>query len=172
MIVITGKKENVVAAAEKIREIQSQMANIVSKDMKIPAKIHNTVIGAKGKLIQFIINECGGVSIKFPEANSGSDVVTVRGPADDVEKALLKLKELSDEKQLSSNTAEVKAKPEHHKFLIGRQGINIQKIRNETGARIIFPGPEDTDRESIMIIGKLVFFIFYLDYLLFIKLRA
>jgi len=153
MIVITGKKENVVVAAEKIREIQSQMANIVSKDMKIPAKIHNTVIGAKGKLIQFIINECGGVSIKFPEANSGSDVVTVRGPADDVEKALLKLKELSDEKQLSSNTAEVKAKPEHHKFLIGRQGINIQKIRNETGARIIFPGPEDTDRESIMIIG-------------------
>ncbi len=167
MIVITGKKENVVAAAEKIREIQSQMANIVSKDMKIPAKIHNTVIGAKGKLIQFIINECGGVSIKFPEANSGSDVVTVRGPADDVEKALLKLKELSDEKQLSSNTAEVKAKPEHHKFLIGRQGINIQKIRNETGARIIFPGPEDTDRESIMIIGKLVFFIFYLNYFFF-----
>eukprot|EP00088_Acartia_fossae_P053503 TRINITY_DN609_c0_g1_i4.p1 TRINITY_DN609_c0_g1~~TRINITY_DN609_c0_g1_i4.p1 ORF type:complete len:1249 (+),score=503.07 TRINITY_DN609_c0_g1_i4:195-3941(+) len=153
MIVITGKKENVIVAAEKIREIQSQMANIVSKEMRIPAKIHNTVIGAGGKLIQFIINECGGVSIKFPEANSGSDVVTIRGPADDVDKALIKLQELSDEKQLSSHTAEVKAKPEHHKFLIGRQGINIQKIRNETGARIIFPGSEDTDRESIMIIG-------------------
>jgi polyribonucleotide nucleotidyltransferase len=153
MIIITGKKENVVLAAEKIREIQSQMANIVSKEMRIPAKIHNTVIGAGGKLIQFIVNECGGVSIKFPEAKSGSDIVTIRGPADDVEKAMTKLKELSDEKELSGNTAEVKAKPEHHKFLIGRQGINIQKIRNETGARIIFPGSEDTDRESIMIIG-------------------
>jgi len=153
MILITGKKADVVKAAEQIREIQSQMANIVSKEMKIPAKIHNTVIGAGGKIIQYIINECGGVSIKFPDAKSGSDVVVVRGPADDVDKALVKLQELSDEKQLSSNTAEVKAKPEHHKFLIGRQGINIQKIRNETGARIIFPGAEDTDRESIVIIG-------------------
>merc|ERR1719347_1705890 len=152
-IVITGKKEDVNKAAEKIKEIQSQMANIVSKDITIPNKIHNTVIGAGGKLIQSIMNECGGVAIKFPDANSGSDKVTIRGPADDVEKALKKLQELSDEKQLSGHSAEVKAKPEHHKFLIGRQGINIQKIRNETGARIIFPGAEDTDRESIMIIG-------------------
>merc|ERR1719233_507199 len=152
-IIITGKKENVVKAANMIRDIQSQMANIVSKEMKIPAKIHNTVIGAGGKLIQSIMSECGGVTIKFPEANSGSDVVMIRGPADDVDKAFNKLQELSDEKQLSSHSAEVKAKPEHHKFLIGRQGINIQKIRNETGARIIFPSSDDADRESITIIG-------------------
>merc|ERR1711970_484606 len=152
-ITITGKKEDVEKAADKIREIQSQMANIVSKDISIPAKIHNTVIGAEGKLIQSIMNECGGVAIKFPEANSGSDKVTIRGPGDDVEKAMKKLQELSDEKQLSGHSLEIKAKPEHHKFLIGRRGINIQKIRNETGARIIFPGSEDTDRESIVIIG-------------------
>merc|ERR1711970_781972 len=152
-ITITGKKEDVEKAADKIREIQSQMANIVSKDISIPAKIHNTVIGAGGKLIQSIMNECGGVAIKFPEANSGSDKVTIRGPGDDVEKAMKKLQELSDEKQLSGHSLEIKAKPEHHKFLIGRRGINIQKIRNETGARIIFPGSEDTDRESIVIIG-------------------
>ena len=152
-ITITGKKEDVNKAADKIREIQSQMANVVSRDLSIPAKIHNTVIGAGGKLIQSIMSECGGVAIKFPEANSGSDKVTIRGPVDDVEKAMKKLQELSDEKQLSGHSVEIKAKPEHHKFLIGRQGINIQKIRNETGARIIFPGAEDTDRESIMIIG-------------------
>merc|ERR1712180_447430 len=152
-ITITGKKEDVNKAADKTKEIQSQMANIVSKDISIPAKIHNTVIGAGGKLIQSIMTECGGVAIKFPEANSGSDKVTIRGPADDVEKAMKKLQELSDEKQLSGHSVEIKAKPAHHKFLIGRQGINIQKIRNDTGARIIFPGAEDTDRESIMIIG-------------------
>ena len=163
MIIITGKKEDVNKAADKIREIQSQMANIVSKDITIPAKIHNTVIGAKGKLIQSIMNECGGVAIKFPEANSGSDKVTIRGPADDVEKAFLKLQELSDEKQLSGHSIEIKAKPQHHKFLIGRQGINIQKIRNETGARIIFPGADDEDRESILIIGRLTVYFNFLE---------
>jgi len=47
----------------------------------------------------------------------------------------------------------VKAKPQHHKFLIGKSGIHIQKIRDETGARIIFPGSNDADKETITIIG-------------------
>merc|ERR550539_1885907 len=132
MITITGKKANVNKAVTEIQKIQNEMANIVSKDVKIPAKIHNTMIGAGGKLIQSIMNECGGVAIKFPEPNSGSDCVTVRGPKEDVEKAVNLLKELSEEKQLSGITAEVKAKPQHHKFLIGKSGIHIQKIRDET----------------------------------------
>lgn len=153
MITITGKKENVIKATELIQQIQSEMANIVTKEIMIPAKIHNTVIGAGGKLIQSIMSECGGVAIKFPENGSGSDKVTVRGPVEDVEKAIKLLRELSDEKQLSGISVEVKAKPQHHKFLIGRAGCHIQKIRDETGARIIFPGPNDVDRESITIIG-------------------
>merc|ERR1719431_665107 len=153
MITITGKKENVNKAVTQVQQIQSEMANITTKEINIPAKIHNTVIGAGGKLIQSIMSECGGVAIKFPEPNSGSDLVTVRGPVDDVEKAVKLLKELSDEKQLSGISVEVKAKPQHHKFLIGRAGIHIQKIRDDTGARIIFPGPNDADRESITIIG-------------------
>jgi len=153
MITITGKKANVMKAMEAIQQIQSEMANIETKEIMIPAKIHNTVIGAGGKLIQSIMSECGGVSIKFPENGSGSDKVTVRGPVEDVEKAIKLLTELSDEKQLSGISAEVKAKPQHHKFLIGRAGCHIQKIRDETGARIIFPGTQDADKESITIIG-------------------
>ena len=37
--------------------------------------------------------------------------------------------------------------------MIGRAGIHIQKIRDETGARIIFQGADDADRESVTIIG-------------------
>merc|ERR1712013_160992 len=96
MITITGKKENVNKAVAQVQQIQSEMANITTKEIKIPSKIHNTVIGAGGKLIQSIMSECGGVAIKFPENGSGSDLVTVRGPVDDVEKAVKLLKELSD----------------------------------------------------------------------------
>merc|ERR1712001_18591 len=49
--------------------------------------------------------------------------------------------------------AEVRGKPEHHKFLIGRQGANIQSVRDKTGARIIFPNEKDKDREVITILG-------------------
>jgi len=153
MITITGKKANVEKAQKQIQQIQSEQADVVSDDVKIPAKIHNTIIGAGGKLIQSIMDDCGGVHIKFPEANSGSDKVTIRGPKEDVEKAKQLLVGLSNEKQLTSCTAEVRAKPEHHKFLIGRQGANIQSVRDKTGARIIFPSEKDTDREAITILG-------------------
>jgi len=153
VITITGKKENVEQAQAKITSIQSEMANVVSVDLIIPAKIHNTMIGAGGKLIQSISDDCGGVAIKFPPSNSNSDKVTIRGPKEDVEKAKKMLTEMSTERQLNSSQAVIRAKPEHHKFLIGRQGVNIQTVRDKTGARIIFPSEKDEDREVITILG-------------------
>jgi len=111
------------------------------------------MIGAGGKLIQSISDDCGGVAIKFPSAEANSDKVSVRGPKEDVEKAKKMLIDLSNERQLNSVSATIRAKPEHHKFLIGRQGVNIQSVRDKTGARIIFPSEKDEDREVITILG-------------------
>ncbi|XP_076306465.1 vigilin-like [Tachypleus tridentatus] len=152
--VITGRKENALAAKEQILSLQNELGNIVDVDIIIPAKFHNSIIGAKGQLIRSIMDECGKVSIKFPPEGSGSDRVTLRGPKEDVDKAKKQLIDLSNEKQLSSYTVELKAKPEHHKFLIGRNGANIKKVREKTGARIVFPTDKDEDRESIIIIGR------------------
>ena len=80
--------------------------------------------------------------------------VTIRGPKEDVEKASKMLTEMSTERQLNSSSATIRAKPEHHKFLIGRQGANIQQVRDQTGARIIFPNEKDDDREVITILGE------------------
>jgi len=154
MITITGRKENVEKAQDKLTQIQAEMANVVSVDVNIPSKIHNTLIGTGGKLIQSISDDCGGVSIKFPTSNSNSDKVSIRGPKEDVEKAKKILLDLSNDRQINSMQATIKAKPEHHKFLIGRQGVNIQSVREKTGARIIFPNESDADREVITIIGS------------------
>ena len=77
MITITGKKADVEKARDEIQKIQAEKANVVSIEVKIPANIHNTIIGAGGKIIQSIMDDCGGVHIKFPEAKSGSDKVTL-----------------------------------------------------------------------------------------------
>ncbi|KAF2884527.1 hypothetical protein ILUMI_21643 [Ignelater luminosus] len=154
VITITGKKENVEDAKEKIRKIQDELENIITDEITIPPKFYNSIIGTGGKLIRSIMEDCGGVAIKFPSAESKSDKVTIRGPKDDVERAKQQLLELTNERQLSSFTAEVRAKPQHHKFLIGKNGANIKKIRDSTGARIVFPNNSDEDRELITIIGK------------------
>lgn len=154
VIVISGRKENVNDARDRILKIQSELADVVTEELTIPPKYYNSIIGAGGKLISAIIEECGNVSIKFPTSESNSDKVVIRGPKEDVEKAKAQLIELTNERQLSSFSAEVRAKPSHHKFLIGKNGASIKEIRDQTGARIIFPTNADEDKEVITIIGK------------------
>uniref|UniRef100_A0A4W6D2T6 Vigilin n=1 Tax=Lates calcarifer TaxID=8187 RepID=A0A4W6D2T6_LATCA len=127
----------------------SHQANIRETEVTIPAKLHNSLIGSKGCLVRSIMEDCGGVHIHFPSEGSGSDKVTIRGPAGEVEKAKKQLLQLAEEK-----VAELQAKPEYHKFLIGRGGANIRRVRDRTGARIIFPSPDDTEQELITIVGK------------------
>ncbi|XP_050758845.1 vigilin isoform X2 [Gymnogyps californianus] len=152
-IVITGKRANCEAARHRILAIQKELANITEVEVSIPSKLHNSLIGAKGRFIRSIMEECGGVHIHFPTEGSGSDTVTIRGPAQDVEKAKKQLLHLAEEKQTKSYTVDLRAKPEYHKFLIGKGGGNIRKVRDNTGARIIFPTSEDKDQELITIMG-------------------
>ncbi|XP_070848785.1 vigilin [Chaetodon trifascialis] len=154
MIVITGRKSNCEAARDRILAIQRELANIKETEVTIPAKLHNSLIGSKGCLVRSIMEDCGGVHIHFPSEGSGSDKVTIRGPAGEVEKAKKQLLQLAEEKQVNNFTAELQAKPEYHKFLIGRGGANIRRVRDRTGARIIFPSPDDTEQELITIVGK------------------
>ncbi|KAK9882657.1 hypothetical protein WA026_022524 [Henosepilachna vigintioctopunctata] len=153
-ITITGKKENVEQAREMIRKIQDELETIVTEEITIPPKYYNSMIGAEGKLIHSIMEDCGNVTIKFPTPESKSDKVTIRGPKEDVVRAKQQLLELANEREMASFTAEIRAKPEHHKFLIGKNGAKIKKIRDSTGARIVFPSNDDEDREVITIIGK------------------
>lgn len=79
-------------------------ANVTQVDVNIPHKHHNALIGAKGRLIRSIMDECGGVSIKFPPEGTNSDKVLIRGPKDDVEKAKKQLLQLLTEKVIYSKT--------------------------------------------------------------------
>ncbi|XP_071373677.1 high density lipoprotein binding protein a isoform X2 [Centroberyx affinis] len=153
MIVITGKKANCEVARNRILAIQKELANITEMEVSIPSKLHNSLIGSKGRFVRSIMEECGGVHIHFPTEGSGIDKVTIRGPVEEVEKAKQQLLALAEEKQTKSHTAELRAKPEYHKFLIGKGGGNIRKVRDSTGARIIFPTAEDQDQELITVIG-------------------
>uniref|UniRef100_A0A665W584 Vigilin n=1 Tax=Echeneis naucrates TaxID=173247 RepID=A0A665W584_ECHNA len=153
MIVITGKKANCEAARNRILAIQKELANITEIEVSIPSKLHNSLIGSKGRLVRSIMEECGGVHIHFPTEGSGIDKVTIRGPVEEVEKAKQQLLGLAEEKQTKSHTAELRAKPEYHKFLIGKGGGNIRKVRDSTGARIIFPTSDDKDQELITVVG-------------------
>ncbi|CAG2118878.1 unnamed protein product, partial [Medioppia subpectinata] len=157
VIVITGMKSNVETARDRIQTIQNELEDVVQVDIMIPSKIHNYIIGAKGRQIRQIMDDCGGVVIRFPPEGAGSDKVSIRGPKDCVQKAKQQLIAISNEQQINNFSEELKIKPEHHRYLIGKNGANIKKVRDNAGARVFFPtGKEESaaDRDSVIITGK------------------
>ena len=59
----------------------------MTAELSIPQKLHTSMIGPGGKLIQSIMTECGDVHIRFPAEGQTNDIITVRGTKEDVEKA-------------------------------------------------------------------------------------
>ena len=72
--------------------------------LEIPHRLHNSIIGAKGRLIKAIMDECGGVIIRFPPEGNMSDKVIIRGPKEDVESAKKQLLDLVNEKVSALHT--------------------------------------------------------------------
>uniref|UniRef100_A0A183IEE5 Vigilin n=1 Tax=Soboliphyme baturini TaxID=241478 RepID=A0A183IEE5_9BILA len=155
VIIITGKKANAEKAERLLQKMQNELSSIVTVEIQIPHKMHSGFISAGGRLIHSISEDCGGVQIKFPPENTHSDCITIRGPKDGVEKAKKVLLDLAKDREASSFTAEVKAKPEMFGYLIGSGGTRIKKIRDSyPGIRILIPRPQDEDQETIHLIGR------------------
>uniref|UniRef100_A0A8B9K251 Vigilin n=1 Tax=Astyanax mexicanus TaxID=7994 RepID=A0A8B9K251_ASTMX len=169
MIIITGKKVNCEAARNRILAIQKELANITEVEVSIPSKLHNSLIGSKGRFVRSIMEECGGVHIHFPTEGSGIDAVTIRGPAEEVEKARKQLLSLAEEKVnflimtynfLSNKTPEkslteeplflifqdnvvednMLVDPKHHRYFVARRGQVLRDLADEYGGVMVsFP---------------------------------
>ncbi|OQV12134.1 Vigilin [Hypsibius exemplaris] len=154
VIVITGKKENAEKAKVLIQKIQNEVANAVEVKVSIPNKLHTHLIGAKGRTIQGIIQECGNVNVQLPPPGSTSDEIIIRGPKVDAEKARDLLQKIAQDRELSSYTVDVQAKQEYHKYISGQNRTNIARLRDRYNVRIVIPSASAEERDIISIIGK------------------
>lgn len=154
-ITITGKKDAVEKAVTELKRIQDELAKVTSVEIKIAQKLHSRMRGGGERLIQDISEQCGGVHIHFPDSKTTSDIVTIRGPTDDVEKAQKLLQQLAKDRELSSHEDTIKFNPQFRRFLIGRNGQNIKKIRDICpDVRIIVPRDQDQDQDTITLMGR------------------
>lgn len=158
-MLITGPKDKVEKVRDRITALQSNLSDMSQVDLIIPSKIHNYVLGSKGKNIKQIMAECGGVLINFPPEGSGSDKVQIWGPKECVQKAKQKLVEMSNFYQTNNYSEELKVKVEHHRYLIGKNGSNINKLREQAQVRLHFAsdsgsGAQGDNSDRVLITGK------------------
>lgn len=149
-----GKKANVEKAIEKLNKIQNELASIVTVEVPINIKIQPRLLANGRRLIRDIEDEHGGVHILFPKEKSGSEKVVIRGPKDDVNAAEKALKEVAKHCEETTEEAFVTTKPEYVRFLIGREGSAVKKLREKyPNVRIMFPTEQDNDNK-IWLVGK------------------
>ena len=88
--------------------------------MTIEHRFHGNLIGSKGEKIREIRDKFNQVQINFPAPGEKRDVVTVRGPKDDVEKCCRHLTNLHNEMKENSYQLKVAVFPQCYKHLVGK----------------------------------------------------
>ncbi|XP_025416560.1 vigilin-like [Sipha flava] len=85
-VIIKGDKINVEEAKRKIEEIVKDLKNIIEVTMNVPPKYHDHFVAHHAEVINQISGKHNGVTIKFPQVNSNSSQVLIKGHKDYVEK--------------------------------------------------------------------------------------
>ena len=150
---IEGNKEGVLKAKAELESLVHKMENEREKDLIIESRFHRQLIGPKGESIQKMRDDFAKVQISFPDLGSKSDIVKLRGPKDDVDKCAKLMNKMIRDLQESNYQIKVPIFKQFHKYVIGKGGATIRKIRTDTDTKIELPESE-SDSDVIAITGK------------------
>merc|ERR1712029_1300567 len=132
VIRIEGNKAGVEKAKKELMDMTEKMENEKEKDLIIENRFHRQLIGPKGENIEKIRKDFANVQISFPDLGVKSDIVKLRGPKQDVDDCSRYFNKLAKEMAESSYQVKVPIFKQFHKFVIGKGGANIRRIRDET----------------------------------------
>ena len=155
IITIEGSDDAIVRASHELDQIVKKAIEKeaqVTKDLIIEQRFHSQLIGTKGEHIKEIRDKFN-VSINFPESSVKSDKVSIRGDRADVENCYKHLSQLNKKLLSDHYRLELPVNKQMMKYIIGREGTNIKKIKSETETRIDIP-TEDSKSDTIAILGK------------------
>ncbi len=146
-ITIIGKKESVAKVREELEEAIRALEESVNVDVDIDAKWHKNFTARRAKLINKISEENCNVKISFPKQGgpaAQANLVRVSGPAEAVEAAKKRLLDTVYEFE-NQVTVEVSIVSKYHAMIIGKKGINTQRISDDFNVDIQFQARVDRD---------------------------
>lgn len=164
---LVGTERDIAKAEALVIEAQDKFLDTVTETIIIPSQLHRIIIGQKGKQVQALETECGGVKIHLPsqdqrqsaDENFNPDAVTVTGPSKSVLKAVGKIKEISSSPE--NCFEEVKISPQYMSYFrrYRRVGGMLDELRREFNVRIFLPARYDKslsedEKKIITLIGN------------------
>ena len=149
VIRIDGEISQVDIAKKRLMEEVSRIENEKSKEVTIEKRYHRFLVAKRAEFMKPFPD----VYISFPRQEENSDVVEIRGPKSDVEKASKLLQKMYEEVKASKYEAPVLVMKQFHKRIIGKQGANVARIRVQTDVEIDLP-PPNSDSQRIVVRGR------------------
>lgn len=147
-VVLVGRKENVEEAKKRILAQADKLADETLLTLKVPSHLHGSIIGSGGKYVTRLQDNYS-VRINFPQQGEGgknpeqkSDEIVIKGGKKGVEGAKVELLELIEYEKENNNVITVPVSSKSIARIMGRGGVNVNRIRDETDAQI------DVDRED------------------------
>lgn len=145
-VTLTGLAFNLTCAKEFICAEVKKWADIITKELVVPLKLHRNLIGPNGSY-RTRLQDKYNVFIHFPRDN---EVVTIRGPSRGVKQAHEELSSLLDFERENGHKVIIKVPSEHVPRVIGKNGDVINDIRAEFGVEMDFlqKNTDDEVKES------------------------
>ena len=149
---IEGDPKGVAAAKSWILDVAARIESHVTKEITIKHRFHTMLIGANGQNIKKLRDQFSGVVVSFPDAGEKCDKVTLRGPADEVEKCAEYLEEMARDAAAANHRQIVRVCKKFHADIVGQDGCNLRCICQETNTRVVMP--TDTESDVVVIFGR------------------
>lgn len=135
-------KEVLDSVSKQFDALRAKQADITDQIVTVPYANHKFIVGPKGTTLNAILkgkSTDGGeplVAVTFP----GGDLVAIRGLKDEVDRVAREIAQVVEDaknyEKLSSYTTEYAFPKEFTNKLVGKQGANLAKLREEFGVQI------------------------------------
>jgi rRNA processing protein Krr1/Pno1 len=161
IIRIEGRPEDVAEVYKELSEQAAKYANEANETVEFEQKYHKYFFqkadfnnpNSKDKIGVIRSKYPDTLSIQFPDRNSNSNKITVRGPKQFVAGSIKDMTKLYEEIVANNYTGSVLIMKQFHRNIIGKGGQNINKLKDEFECQIDIPDPND-ESQLIKITGK------------------
>lgn len=122
-----------------------------NKQISIPKEHHRWILGKSAERLREL-EKTTATKITVPSRNDPSDIITITGTKDGIEKAEHEIKVTSDE-QSKKAFERITVPKMYHPFVIGPNNENLSTMMIATGAKIYVP-PASSPKDEIVITGE------------------
>jgi len=145
---IKGKQSELLDARRKILMGFSTQA---SRQVTVPREHYRVILGKGGQRLREL-ERVTSTRINIPSQGDESEFITIAGTKEGIAQAEQEIRQLSAE-QYKKSSDRITVPKIYHPFIVGPYSENLNKLQEETGAKINVP-PQQVQKDEIIISGE------------------